>query len=63
MHNKANSADLLSSEADLQRYCDTRSHVLTVEQQQDGVDSTRVWCHLFPNRGCVAGNGRVPSTR
>ena len=35
----------------------------TTERQQDVVDSVMVWYHLFPNRGCVAGNGRVPSTR
>ena len=22
-----------------------------------------MWCHLVPNRGCVAGNGGVSSTR
>jgi hypothetical protein len=41
----------------------TRGREFYCWTQQGSCDSAMVWCHLFPNRGCVAGNGGVPSTR
>jgi aminoglycoside 6'-N-acetyltransferase len=41
----------------------TRGREFYCWTQQGSCDSAMVWCRLFPTRGCVAGNGGVPSTR
>jgi len=54
---------MLFASGELRHYCDTMSHDLLLNRNLEVVDLVMVWCHQFLNRGGVAGNGRVSSTR